>query len=138
CFAFVGRIEPYKNALALVRAFRATEDPALRLVVAGAADESDAAELRAEAAGDSRIRLRLERVADSDLQTYLKAADLVVLPYRRIMHSGSALLALSFGRPVLVPDQGSLAELRAHVGAEWLRLYRGELTGATLREAAAP
>jgi len=67
----------------------------------------------------------------------LAAADLVVLPYDDILHSGSALLSLSFNRPILVPERGAMTELRANVGEEWVYTYTGTLTAgdveATLR-----
>ena len=51
-----------------------------------------------------------------------------MLPFSDIMHSGSAILALSFNKPVLVPARGSLPELQALVGTDWVRTYVGELT----------
>ena len=41
----------------------------------------------------------------------LAAADVVVLPYRRVSTSGSAILALSHGRPLVVPELAGLAGL---------------------------
>ena len=107
------------------------------LIVAG---EPRAAALRAEieraAAGDPRIELRLAFVPDEALQVYLRAADLVVLPYEEILNSGAALLALSFDCPILVPDKGSLEVLRADVGPDWVRLYQGALSTETLSASA--
>jgi beta-1,4-mannosyltransferase len=60
---------------------------------------------------------------------------LVVLPYREILNSGSALLALSFDRPILVPLRGTLGELQSQVGADWVRAYTGELTTAHIEDA---
>jgi hypothetical protein len=50
------------------------------------------------------------------------------------MHSGSALLALSFDRPVLVPDRGAMTELQQRVGADWMRTYASDLTPSILAE----
>jgi len=41
----------------------------------------------------------------------MNASDWVILPYQNILNSGSALLGLSFGRPMIVPQKGSLPEL---------------------------
>lgn len=41
----------------------------------------------------------------------MNAADVVALPYARSTTSGSALLALSFGRPVVAPALDFLAEV---------------------------
>ena len=62
----------------------------------------------------------------------LGAADLVAIPYDDIMHSGSALLALSFDRPVLVPEAGAMEELQEDVGPDWVYTYNGPLTASTL------
>src|SRR5258707_11847882 len=46
--------------------------------------------------GDSRIRFLPGHVADDDIQLYMNACDVVDLPYRRILGSGTAVLAMSF------------------------------------------
>ncbi len=132
----LGQVRPYKNVPHLVDVFRRLDVPA-RLVVAGAAPAGLADEVRASAGDDPRITLRLAFVSDAELPLYIAAADLVVLPYRRVQNSGSAILALSADRPVLVPDLGAMRELRADVGDEWVRLYDGELTAAELAGALA-
>ena len=65
----------------------------------------------------------------------MKAADLVVLPFTEILNSGSAILALSFNRPLLVPSRGAMAELFDIIGPDWVRLYDGPLTSQILEEA---
>lgn len=134
-FAFVGRIRPYKNVEGLIGAFRALDDPRARLVVAGEPDGELDGRIRRAAVGDERIVLHLRSVPDDELQIFLGAADLVVLPYERVLNSGAALLALSFGRPVLVPDGPAMADLRDELGADAVRLYRGELEAAHLHAA---
>jgi glycosyltransferase involved in cell wall biosynthesis len=47
----------------------------------------------------------------------------------------AALLALSFSRPVLVPDLGSMGELNADFGNDWIRTFSGEIDAATLESA---
>ncbi len=136
--AFLGAIRPYKNLPALLAAFRGVPGEGWRLLVAGkpAGDDLEA-EIRRGAAGEGRVRLDLAFVPKARVQLYLRAADLVVFPYREILNSGSALLALSFDRPILVSERGAMAELAAAVGPEWVRTYGGELTAATLVEAMA-
>lgn len=130
---YVGRISAYKNVPALIRAFRGVDDPAVVLLVAGApATTSLARELEAAAEGDPRVRLHLEDVPDDRLQVYLNAADAVVYPYREVLNSGSALLALSFSRPVLVPHVGAMPELQARLGEAWVRTYDGEVDAGDL------
>jgi beta-1,4-mannosyltransferase len=134
--AFVGQVRPYKNVPRLVDAFRGVPDPTLVLLVAGESKSQElAAELQEMVRDDPRVRLHLGWIADERLLSYLAAADLVVLPYTEVLNSGSALLSLSFDRPVLVPEMGSLAELRELVGPEWVRTYTGALTSGDLQEA---
>ncbi|MDY7008651.1 MAG: hypothetical protein SWX82_33215 [Cyanobacteriota bacterium] len=55
-----------------------------------------------EQVNDSRIKLKFGFVPDKKLQEYFRAANFVVLPFKDILNSGNALLALSFDCPVLV------------------------------------
>lgn len=133
---YSGRIRPYKNVPALLKAFADVADPSARCLVTGAPASS---ELRREieliGQRDTRVYLDLRHLRRRELATALCASDLVVLPYREILNSGSALLALSLDRPVLVPRRGALAELADQVGSSWVRCYDGDLTGAALHEA---
>jgi glycosyltransferase involved in cell wall biosynthesis len=135
---FIGRVREYKNVPHLVRTVRALPSDAgdLVLLVAGGAETPELAdEIRAAAGDDPRVRLALRHVPEADVQHYLRAADLVVLPFREITNSGSAVLALSFDRPVLVPALGAMGELQAVVGRDWVHTYQGELTPGALRSA---
>jgi beta-1,4-mannosyltransferase len=111
---YLGLIRAYKNVPHLIRTIRAL--PAdigdVVLLVAGEPQTQDLAdEIRHAAGNDPRVRLALAHVPESEVQYYLRAADLVALPFTDITNSGSALLALSFDRPVLVPRLGAMGEL---------------------------
>lgn len=113
---FVGNIVPYKGVDLLLQAFAevlAGGAPQLRLVVAGhCRDAAYAAELTALAsAAGPAVRLDLGFVPDERLQVYLRAATVGVFPFREVTTSGSVLLALSFGLPVLIPAVPALADL---------------------------
>jgi glycosyltransferase involved in cell wall biosynthesis len=130
---FVGHVRGYKNVPALVRAFRQIDDPRARLLVAGRPESQVAGQqLRELSFGDDRIHLALEMVPDVQIPVILAATDLVALPYGELLNSGAALLALSFDRPVLVPDRGAMSDLRRMVGSDWVRLYDEPLTTRTL------
>ena len=70
---------------------------------------------------------------ESDMQKFLRASDLIVLPYTEILNSGAAILALSFDRPILVPRWEALPDLQEIVGPNWVRLYDGELNPDIIR-----
>lgn len=132
---YVGLIRPYKNLDTLVSA--AANLPDLSLHMSGMAKDADEllSDLQARAAGAANITLdaRSEPLDDAEVERLIDACDGVVLPYRNILNSGSALHALSRNRPVLAPRIGSLPELQEHVGEDWLYLYEGELTPQVLR-----
>lgn len=139
--AFVGQIRAYKNVPHLIRTFRALPDGAAgdtALVVAGRVkDDWLRRDLEEAAGGDRRVKLILNFVPDHEMQTYLNAADLVALPYKDILNSGSALLGLSFGRPVLVPARGAMEDLQRYAGEAWVRTFTGELDAPALADALA-
>ena len=109
CF---GQLRAYKGVPELLAAFAALRQPGVRLVIAGhPADRAVADAVTRAAARDPRIVAHLAHVDNADVQVYFEAADWVVLPYREVTTSGSALLALSFGRPVVAPRRGCLADL---------------------------
>jgi|SRR6185312_7413806 len=132
---FFGSIERYKGVLELVEKFSALDDTRAVLSVAGKSDLAPEERKHIEdiAGRDSRVLLQLKYITDAELASYIRAADLVVLPFRQILNSGSAVLALALDRPVLVPAKGAMSELQQFAGAEWVRLYSGELTSDTLR-----
>lgn len=111
---FFGNIREYKGVDDLLAAF--AELPSsldVRLTVAGQCDDpelrSNLAELAARSPGC--VELRFERIPEDELSHLLAEADIVVLPFRRSTTSGSAIFALCHGRPTIVPDLPSLAEL---------------------------
>lgn len=131
--AFVGKIRPYKNIPHLIRTFQEWSDSSVVLLIAGKPDSPEAEQrIRDIASRDTRVKLSLDLIPDEQLQYYLNAADLVVLPYSKILNSGTALLSLSFNCPVLVPILGSLQELQQIVGDDWLKTYTGNLTCSDL------
>jgi len=111
-YLFIGICKPYKNLEALIAAHGELADDS-RLWIAGhfQSDDYRARVTHAATAAGARVTVHAGHVAPGDLQLYLNACDAVVLPYREILTSGAAMLALSFGRPVIAPRLGALAEL---------------------------
>src|SRR5207253_1153128 len=84
-YVYMGLIRPYKNVPGLVRVFADVKDPDAALVVAGMPITDDLrADVTNAADGDLRVRLDLRWIDDDEVQTYLNAADLVVLPFAEI------------------------------------------------------
>jgi glycosyltransferase involved in cell wall biosynthesis len=112
-FLFIGLCKPYKGLEALIEA-TANLDAGAFLIVAGkfpsAAYQATLSAV-AERLGTDKVMLRPGFIEDADLQVFLNAADTVVLPYREVLTSGAAMLAMSFGRPVVAPRLGALIDL---------------------------
>lgn len=110
-FLMFGAIKPYKGLTESIDAINelALEQP-VRLVVAGKADESAETDAFIKSAlTNPAIIVRPELIDPKDVQVYFRAADIALLPYRRTLNSGALALALTFGLPVIMPnDSGSL------------------------------
>lgn len=111
-FLFIGSIRPYKQVLSLVDAFGRADVDDGRLLIAGKPwNETVRAEVESAIADDDRIDARLDVIPEDEFQVYFNTADAVVLPFReRVLTSGSVVLAMSFGTPVVVPRVGCLPE----------------------------
>ncbi|MFX0199911.1 MAG: glycosyltransferase [Candidatus Hodarchaeota archaeon] len=111
-FLYFGTIRPYKGVHRMADAFRKLHNPRVRLLIVGnPANKAIRRELRRFCESDKRIRTFLKFVPDEDIQLYMNAADVVVLPFQDILTSGSALLAMSFGKPIIVPRLGCIPEV---------------------------
>lgn len=127
---FTGQVRPYKGVEHLVTAMRAilADRPQARLVLAGAM-QVDLFETLSPAltqAERAQIDVTGRFLDDMELQVFFRAADIAVYPYRKVLTSGSLLLALSFGVPVVVPNVGMTAEVLASGSGAAGRLYAGE------------
>lgn len=114
---FFGNIAPYKGvehlAAAMVKLIR--HDPSYRLVIAGrtkGAEEywTQIRQSLADADVSHRVIEKIEYVPDEAVETYFKACDLLVLPYKHIFQSGVLFLGYSFGLSVVAADVGALKE----------------------------
>ena len=115
CF---GRIKPYKGIEYLLSAFRelALCDERYRLIIAGEVQKGNESYLNSLVRGmeaeikRGQVILKAEFIPDEDMEIYLKAADVMVLPYKDIFQSGVLFLGYSFGLPVIATDVGSFRE----------------------------
>jgi glycosyltransferase involved in cell wall biosynthesis len=57
-----------------------------------------------------RVRTEIRYVPDCEVGLYFKAADVSVLPYRRVYQSGVLGLSYAQGRPVIAADAGSMKD----------------------------
>lgn len=113
-FVFLGQIRRYKGIEDLMRAFLRLSGSGTRLVIAGHLhDVQYGQELARALEHQEGIHLSFQYVPDSELQYFMNACDFCVLPYRDVTTSGAAILAFSFGKPIIAPALGGFVELAA-------------------------
>jgi len=116
---FFGRIRPYKGIEYLLDAFRllsADRQANYRLVIAGEPKKGsedylhEIQELVKRDFDRGQVIQKIQFIPDEEMELYLKAGDVLVLPYKEIFQSGVLFLAYSFGLPVVATDVGSFRE----------------------------
>lgn len=132
----LGAIRPYKNTPKLVENFLKVAKPNDLLLIGGRCpDEAHQAEID-RLIGDSKQVITDYRLLPDDLmETYSVACDLLAVPYKEILNSGTILYGLSLDRRVLAPTLGSLPEVLSDVGPDWVKLYDGDFTPEVMDEA---
>lgn len=118
-FLYFGQIREYKNVPTLIETFAGLDAPDADLLVVGnPADEEIRRRIERQCRGRDRVHTVLEFVPEEEVVPYHDLADTVVLPFEDVFTSGSVILAMSCGKPVVVPRIGCPSELLVEAGAE--------------------
>ncbi|WP_337055143.1 glycosyltransferase [Pseudoxanthomonas sp. USHLN014] len=129
-----GLIRPYKGVEGLLTSMAGLTEPGCSLrVVGNPASPQMRTLVEAACARDPRVSALLQYVDDPTLALEVSESELVVLPYKEMHNSGTLLLALSLGRPVLVPRTANNAAVAAEVGPGWVFMYEGELDAQVIQ-----
>ena len=114
-FLHFGNIRPYKGVDRLVNTFGKLDASKSRLLIAGRSptNADDRAALLEACDDTDQVDTVFGYIPDDEVQHYFAAADAVVLPFERVLTSGSVVLAMSFGRPVVAPRMGCLPDTLA-------------------------
>ncbi len=135
---YFGLLRPYKGVEDLITAFAGARLEGWTLIAAGRPNDLDyAASLESLARATAGVSLDARFLPDEDLVRYLTGSRLVILPYKHMYNSGSALLALSASKPILVPRTASTSWLREEVGGNWVTLFDAPLSAGAILEALA-
>lgn len=113
-FLHLGAIRQYKGLDHLISSFQNLQHQSVRLIIAGKQEPKSwfsSTTYFSRAKKDSRISIKMTWIEDSEIQYYLNAADYFVAPFKNILSTGSLILAMSFGRPVIAPRLGCISEL---------------------------
>ena len=112
---FFGFVREYKGLKHLLRALpyvkKKLENILLWIVGDFAGDKQTYLDLVNELDIADNIRIIDEYVANSEVEKYFAAADLVILPYEAATGSGIAQIAYGFEKPVVVTNVGGLKEV---------------------------
>jgi glycosyltransferase involved in cell wall biosynthesis len=120
-FLSFGELRGYKALDCLLDAWRLASAPTARLVIAGNPKDPKLAELlRERAAEDPSIVPLLQHVPDEDVADLYAAADAAVSARSDGGTSGSLVLALSLGVPVVAADTETAREVLGGNDAAWL------------------
>jgi glycosyltransferase involved in cell wall biosynthesis len=118
-FLCFGRIRPYKEVDELVSAFnqfRGVDDIKL-LIVGRPLNNRIKYNLLKLSKENKNIICILKFILDKHIQIYMNASDVVVIPYREILTSGAAILAMSFEKPIIAPYLGCIIDILDGNGA---------------------
>lgn len=105
---FFGRIEPYKGLKHLSRIIDISNssDKGYRYIVAGSGFDPELDEIDSK----ENVRLINRFIPNAELDSLLREADCVILPYDSATQSGVVLHAFSYGIPVVAFNTGALKE----------------------------
>ncbi|MDP2947644.1 MAG: glycosyltransferase [Nanoarchaeota archaeon] len=112
-YLFFGIIRPYKGVIELIKHFKKLDDHKDKsLIIAGESNHTNLTKQIKKEIGTNKNIMFINKFIDEDkIQLYMNSANVVVLPYKNILTSGSAILAMSFGKPLIVPTKGDLPEI---------------------------
>jgi glycosyltransferase involved in cell wall biosynthesis len=113
-FLFVGKIKAYKGVDDLLDAFlEVSKDEKVLLTIAGQCEDPNLSARLNNFAGRDGLTVLVgpERLSDAVMDDLLSASDIVVLPFKKVTTSGSAILALSHGRPIIIPETQTMSDI---------------------------
>lgn len=115
---FFGLIHPYKGVLDITKALKQLNYEDVYLVIAGKpCNEVMAEQLAQEAEDNNKIKFISGLVPDEQVQIYMNACDVVVLPYKEFLTSGAVILAMSFRKACIAPRKGCIYEVLDDTGS---------------------
>lgn len=139
-FLFFGELKTYKGVDDLLYAFDqiSKTNTHVKLVVAGRVHEPYLLDIihQYRLKLKEKLQLHTEYIKDDEIQYYFNAADIIVYPFKEITTSGSLLLALAYGKPIIYPQIGGLNDLPLLIGLSYNRLEKNSLV-ITLKKALA-
>ncbi len=112
-YGFIGQLRPYKGLNEFIDATYdfAGDTNSIALIAGKAVWPYQKGQISQLCAPLKNTKVIEAFISDNELQIYLNAVDVIVLPYKEILTSGSMILAASFAKPVLVPSIASFSDV---------------------------
>lgn len=108
---FFGMMRPYKGLERLLRVWRQLAPRSARLRLVGPCrDPGYEQELKQLCDATPEVSFHPGFVPLEEIALAFAGADVVVLPFDKVQTSGSVILALSYGKPVIAPNMGEIPE----------------------------
>lgn len=116
-FLFFGNIRPYKGIFELLKSFEKMSNEKIFLLLVGEPYNNEIKKRIMEISSkNNKVKPIFGFIPPEDIQIFMNASDIVVLPYKEILNSGALLLAMSFGKPVIAPKLGSIPDILDNQG----------------------
>lgn len=129
-----GMMRGYKGLDDLMKAFRASAGEKDYLLIAGHIYHRRLKdELEKEARSSTRIILHARFVADEEIPLYYSAANAAVCSFRQVLNSGSIILAMTYGLPVVAPRMGCVPSVVPEGAAVFYEAEKAGALGEALR-----
>lgn len=114
-YVLLGALKAYKGLNRLLDAFQAfcAADPSVsrKLLVGGNPDgTTEVADFVSRCKEDPNVLIENKKIANHFVQNYMRAADVGLAPYTRMLNSGAVLLYQSFDLPVIASDVPAIWE----------------------------
>lgn len=112
---YFGSISYYKGVEKLIKAFNCDFlNENAELVICGKVNDTLLEDrIRLCARQNVNIKLDLRYISNEELGAYISSCDAIVLPYEKesMQNSGSAILAISCGKPIIIPVFGYIKDI---------------------------
>lgn len=107
---YLGQIKAYKGVDDLISVAKECKYEDIHFIIAGKVMESNLTWLEKEAEGLKNVTFHNSFIQESELHSFYAAADVVILPFKSILNSGSAIMAMGFAKPIIAPSKGVLKD----------------------------
>ncbi len=112
-YLMYGKVIPYKGILEVVDIFSGLKTDRKRLLIAGTIPQKDkeyGLKIKKKVKKTSNVIFINKYITEHDQHFLFGASDYVIFNFKKILTSGSVILAGNYGKPIIAPDMGCVSE----------------------------